>query len=143
MTLLYIFISIIGFFIVTLFLWNTYQRKRGNLDRLEAIEADPVDEACCGRHATCEKDSLLNTFVKKEVDYFDDEELDQYKGRAADSYTDKEADEFREVFYTMMDEDKPRWIRSLLQREIEVPNQMKDEVFMMVNELRTTHASAV
>lgn len=141
MTLLYIFISIVIFFIVALFIWNTYQKKIGNTDRLEEIEADPVDNACCGKHATCEKDSLLNTFIKKEIEYFDDEELDRYRGRTSDNYSEEESEEFREIFYTMNDDDKPRWIRSLLQREIEVPNQLKDEIFLVVNDLRTAHLS--
>lgn len=141
MTLLYIFASIIVFFIITLFLWNSYQKKAGNTERLEEIEADPVDDACCGRHATCEKDILLNTFVKEEIDYFDDDELDQYQGRLSGDYTDDETEEFREILYTMNDDDKPRWIRSLMQREIEIPNQLKDEIFLFVNDLRALHTS--
>lgn len=143
MALLYIFFGIIVFFIVTLYVWNAYQKSVGNTARLEEIEADPTDSACCGQHAICEKDSLLNTFVKKEIDYFDDEELDRYKGRHSENYTEDETEEFREVFYTMNDEDKPKWVRSLLQREIEVPNQLKDEIFMIVNDLRTTRTSHV
>jgi len=141
MTLLYIFIGIIIFFIITLYVWNSYQKKVGNLERLEEIEADPIDNACCGQHATCEKDSLINTFVKKEIDYFDDEELDQYQGRTSENYTEHETEEFREILYTMNDDDKPRWVRSLMQRGIEIPNQLKDEIFLIVNDLRAAHTS--
>ncbi|MDU1903185.1 MAG: phospholipase [Dysgonomonas sp.] len=140
MELFFIFLGIILFFVVSLFIWNNYQRKIGNTEREEAIQADPVDGTCCGQHNTCEKDSLINSFVE-EPDYFDDEELDKYKGRDAENYSHDEVDEFREVFYTMDDEDKPRWIRSLLQRQIDVPNQIKDEIFMIINELRATRVS--
>jgi hypothetical protein len=140
MELLFIFLGIILFFIVSLFIWNNYQRKIGNTEREDAIQADPVDGTCCGQHNTCEKDSLINSFVE-EPDYFDDEELDKYKGRDAENYSPHEVDEFREIFYTMDDEDKPRWIRSLLQRQIDVPNQIKDEIFMIINELRATRVS--
>lgn len=140
MELLYIFLGITVFFIVALFVWNNYQRKIGNTEREDAIQADPIDGTCCGQHNTCEKDSLINSFVE-DIDYFDDEELDKYKGRTAEDYISSEVDEFREVFYTMNDEDKPRWIRSLLQREIDIPNQIKDEVFMIINELRAARTS--
>ena len=48
----------------------------------------------------------------------------------------READEFREVFYSVLDAEKPRWIRSLQVRGIAVPNQLKDEIVMLVNDLR-------
>ncbi len=143
MELLFIFGCIIVFFVVMLFVWNAYQRKIGNTERQGAIEADPVDGTCCGQHAICEKDSLINSFVEEQPDYFDDEELDRYRGRIPDDYSIEEVDEFREVFYTMHDEDKPRWIRSLLQREIEIPNQLKDEILLIINDLRATRTNAV
>lgn len=143
MELLFIFITIIVFFIIALFLWNIYQRKIGNTERLDAIEADPQDGTCCGQHAICEKDSLMNSFIEKEPDYFDDEELDRYKGRNSEDYSREEIEEFREILYTMRDEDKPRWVRSLLQREIEVPNELKDELFIIINELRSAQTSIV
>lgn len=137
MELLTIFISIIVLFIIALFLWNSYQRRKGNTERDEDIQADPVDGTCCGQHNICVKDSLMNSFLEVDFDYFDDEELDQYKGRHSEDYLDNEVDEFRDVLYTMKDSDKPRWIRSLLQREIEIPNQLKDEIIIFVNDLRT------
>ena len=136
METLIIFIGIILFFVVALFIWNSYQRRMGNTDREEVIEADPVDGTCCGQHQTCEKDSLISAFVE-EIDYFDDEELDRYQGRNAEEYSPNEVDEFRDIFYTMNDDDKPRWIRSLQIRNIEIPNQFKDEIILVVNDLRT------
>lgn len=135
MQILFIFVGIIIFFIIALFIWNTYQKKQGNITREDEIEAVPRDGTCCGRHATCEKDSLINGFEEK-VEYFDDEELDIYSGRPSDGYTPDEVDEFREVFYTMLDEDKPCWIRSLEKRAIAIPNEMKDEIILVINEQR-------
>lgn len=137
MEVLFVFIGIIFFFVVTLFMWNSYQRSKGNSEREETIDTDPMDGTCCGQHQTCEQDSLINAFIEEEIDYFDDEELDSYKGKNSDEYSSTEADQFREIFYTMNDEDKPRWIRSLQQREIEIPNQIKDEIIMIVNDLRS------
>lgn len=137
MGILFIFIGIIVCFIIALFVWNAYQRKQGNTERTEVVENDPIDGTCCGQHAICENDSLLNCFVE-EPDYFDDEELDKYKGHLDADYAPHEVDEFREVFYTLLDEDKPRWVRSLQQREIAIPNQLKDEILLIVNDLRST-----
>lgn len=137
MEILFIFLGIIICFVIALFAWNAYQRKQGNIERAEIVESDPIDGTCCGQHATCEQDSLLNCFVEDETDYFDDEELDKYKGYPDEGYTPLEVDEFREVFYTLLDEDKPRWVRSLQQREITIPNQLKDEILLIVNDLRS------
>lgn len=142
MGILFIFLGIILFFVIALFVWNAYQRKQGNTERAEVVESDPIDGTCCGQHATCEQDSLLNCFVE-ELDYFDDEELDKYKGHSEEEYTTQEVDEFREVFYTLLDEDKPRWIRNLQQREIPIPNQLKDEILLIVNDLRSTQTPDV
>lgn len=138
MGILFIFLGIIVFFVIALFVWNTYQRKLGNTERAEIIKSTPIDGTCCGQHATCEQDSLLNCFVEEEPDYFDDEELDKYKGYSEVDYATDEVDEFREIFYTLLDEDKPRWVRSLQQREITIPNQLKDEILLIVNDLRST-----
>ncbi len=86
-------------------------------------------------HEVCEKDSLIAAFTEK-PEYFDDEELDRFQNRDSDGYSNREADEFREVFYSVLDAEKPRWIRSLQVRGIAVPNQLKDEIVMLVNDLR-------
>ncbi|MBD8349579.1 hypothetical protein [Dysgonomonas sp. HGC4] len=140
MEILFIFLGIIIFFVIALFVWNSYQRKQGNTERAEIVNSDPIDGTCCGQHATCEQDSLLNCFVE-ESDYFDDEELDKYKKYSEEDYTPQEVDEFREVFYTLLDEDKPRWVRSLQQREIPIPNELKDEILLIINDLRSTQTT--
>ena len=47
-----------------------------------------------------------------------------------------QADEFRDVFYTMRDEDVAGWVRSLQLRGIALPDELKEEVFLIVGERR-------
>ena len=67
----------------------------------------------------------------KPIEYFDDEELDRFKGVASDAYSDEEAEEFREVMLTMRPEELKAWNRSMILREINMPNQIKDEYIML------------
>ena len=76
----------------------------------------PADGECCGQHAVCERDSLL-AGVSRRVEYYDDEELDRYRGVAADGL--------------------PGWCRSLQLRGIELPDQLKEEVLLIVGEHRS------
>lgn len=68
--------------------------------------------------------------------YFDDEDLDRFKGRASDSYTDTEVDEFRYVLYTMQQQEVREWMECLQAREVELPDELKEEAFSMMNELK-------
>ena len=142
MAALFILLGIIVFFFIALIINNYVQRRRGNTQERET--PDPLiklpktpEEECCGKHETCEKDSLIAAFAAQ-VEYYDDEELDRFANRPSDAYTAEEVDEFREIFYTVLDEEKPRWIRSLSMRLIAVPDEMKDEVLMIVSDLRAT-----
>lgn len=94
-----------------------------------------VPEECCGQHATCERDSLLAA-VSKEIIYYADEELDRFKGREAEEYTDEEADEFATVFYELKEVEVAGWVRSLQLRQIALPDQILDEVLLVVRERR-------
>ena len=97
-----------------------------------------VDEECCGQHETCEKDSLLAA-VSKGIEYYNDEELDRFRGRQSDEYTEEEVEEFREVMLTCKDEEVAGWCRSLQLRAIELPDELKDELFLIIGERRTIH----
>ena len=83
----------------------------------------------------CERDSLLAA-VSKKIEYYDDEELDQFIGRAGDAYTEEETEMFRDVLYTTLDVEVAGWIRSLQLRGIELPDDLKDEVFLIIGERR-------
>ena len=140
MTSLYILIGIVAFFVITLTAWNAMQRKKGN--QVENKPREPeINVECCGQHEVCERDSLIAAFTDK-PEYFDDEELDDYRGQDASAYSEAQAEEFRSVFYTILDEEKPRWIRSLQLRGIALPNQVKDEVLMIINDLRNHKSHA-
>ena len=94
-----------------------------------------VDSECCGQHAVCEKESLLAA-VSKKIEYYDDEELDRFKGHTSDTYTNEEIEEFRDILYSMQEKDVAGWSRSLQLRGIELPDEMKDELFLIVGERR-------
>ena len=98
----------------------------------EVVQADAASCATCnGEDERCEQECMLEAAVKP-IEYYDDEELDQYRGRPSDGYTDSEAEEFADVLYTMKHEEVKGWNRSLILRQINLPNQLKDEVIMMM-----------
>ena len=70
----------------------------------------------------------------KPIEYYEDEELDTFIGRPAESYTDDEAEQFSDVLYTMRQDEVAAWCRSLNLRGIQLPNQIKDEVVMMISD---------
>lgn len=88
---------------------------------------------CNGSNDQCEQVCLMEA-ATKETEYYDDEELDKYKGRSSDTYSDEEAENFREVLYTMQKEEVKGWNRSLILREVALPDQLKDEVIMIIEE---------
>lgn len=108
--------------------------ERGEITELPSIK-QIEDMECCGQHEVCEKDSLLAA-VSKEIEYYNDEELDRYRGIASSDYTDEAVDEFREVLYTMKEYEVAGWVRSLQLRAVELPDALKDEVFLIIGERR-------
>ena len=118
------------------FFYNRNIRKKIEKGELkEAPEVRTVDGECCGQHAVCEKESLLAA-VSRQIEYYDDEELDRFKGRPSDAYTEEETNEFRDIMYTMKEEEVARWCRSLQLRGVEFPDGLKDELFLIVGERR-------
>ena len=83
--------------------------ERGELDAMPEVKE--ADAECCGQHEICERDSLLAA-VSKKIEYF------------------------RDVFYTMQDIDVAGWVRSLQLRGIALPNNIKDEIFLIIGERR-------
>ena len=101
----------------------------------EIPEAREIPEECCGQHETCERDSLLAA-VSKKIEYYDDEELDRFRGRPSNGYNEEEVEEFREIMYTCKEDEVAGWSRSLQLRGIELPDELKDELFLIVGERR-------
>ena len=110
--------------------------EKGELEKVPEVVS--VDAECCGQHETCERDSLLAA-VSKGLEYYDDEELDRFRGRPSDSYIDEEVEEFREVMFTCKDDEVAGWCRSLQLRGIELPDELKDELFLIIGERRSNH----
>jgi hypothetical protein len=90
-------------------------------------------DACCGRHAFCRKDRTLQAAVHP-VEYYDDEELDVFAGRSSGSYNEEETGLFAEVLHTMSTTDVPGWVYSLQLRGVELPDNLKEEVWMLIND---------
>jgi len=90
------------------------------------------DFVCCGQHEVCEKESLRTRV--QDIDYYEDEELDRFRGRTA--YSEEEVEEFREVLYTMRTDEVAGWLRSLELRQVPLPDELKDEVLLIIGEQR-------
>ncbi|MDE5799614.1 MAG: phospholipase [Paramuribaculum sp.] len=110
--------------------------------------ADPPDspapqadaEECCGMHITCERDSLMSS-MSDTIEYYDDEELDRFRGRATDQYDDAEIEEFRSVLLTLLPDDIAGWGRSIQLRGIELPAPVREELLMIVADIRESRAT--
>lgn len=112
-----------------------YLTDRRRKDR-DTPSTPPEEESskCCGMHMVCEKESLSP--FSTEAEYYDDEELDRFAGRAAESYTPHEVEEFRDILMTMRAEETAGWSRALQVRGVALPTEIRDEVLLIVSELR-------
>ena len=91
-----------------------------------------VDFQCCGLHEVCEKDGLRT--AGEDIEYYEDEELDRFRGRT--TYSEEEVEEFREVLYTMRTDEVEGWLHSLKARQVILPDELKDEVFLFIENVR-------
>lgn len=91
---------------------------------------------CCGLHIVCEKDSVSPVFAEG-IEYFDDEELDRYTDRNDNEYTTQEIEIFRDILLTLRPEDIAPWARSVQQRGITLPSEIRDELLLIVEEARS------
>ena len=93
------------------------------------------DTDCCGQHEICERENIP---AKTQIEYYDDEELDQYSGFDPDRYDEKAVEAFSEVLYTMQAHEMSGWLYSLYLRNIRLPDQLKDEALLLIEEQRNT-----
>ncbi len=147
--ILYVFLSValLGAFAALIHWFQIKRHQRlvekglvGEEDSPEVV--NPVEMECCGQHEVCEKDSLLAA-VSKQVEYYNDEELDRFRGRCSDEYSADESEEFRDILYTMRSDEVAGWVRSLQLRQVELPDDIKDEVFLIIGERRQPHSSHI
>lgn len=112
--------------------WNKTHVKRTEQPRQP--EPDIPAGECCGKHVVCEKQKLAEARMRS-AQYFDDEELDRFSGRKSDQYSDQEVEEFRYVLYTMQQTEVREWMECLQARDIELPDELKEECYSMMNEI--------
>lgn len=105
------------------------KKKEGEPDVVMPTSGDC--SSCDGTDDKCEQVCMMEAAVKG-VEYYDDEELDRFRGRPSDQYTDEEVEEFATILYTMHPHEVKGWNRSLILREINLPNQIKDELIAMI-----------
>lgn len=125
----YLILGIIALGIIAALITIFSKKKEGEEDII--ITASGDCSTCTGVDESCMHDCLLEASLK-DIEYYDDEELDVFVGRDSDQYTDKEAQQFAEVLYTMKPEEVRGWNTSLTLRNINLPNQIKDEVMLMM-----------
>ena len=105
------------------------KKKEGEPDVVMPTSGDC--SSCDGTDDKCEQVCMMEA-ATREIEYYDDEELDRFRGRQSNQYTDEEAEEFANILYTMQPQEAKGWNRSLILREINVPNQIKDELITMI-----------
>ncbi|TLX73043.1 phospholipase [Labilibacter sediminis] len=110
--------------------WLLSQKSSGN--KKEAAE---VADDCCGAHEVCESDSLLSSSDK--IEYYNDDELDRFKGTLSSEYSDEAIEEFRDVLYTLKEREVAGWMKSVQLRLVELPDIIREEALMIVEERRT------
>ena len=97
------------------------------------IHQEPSCTTCTGSDDRCEQECMMEAAVR-EIEYYDDEHLDRFSLRPSDSYTDEEVEEFAEVMYTLQPSDVAGWNRSLILRQINIPDVLKDELIALLSE---------
>jgi hypothetical protein len=125
--MLYLFLSLIALGVFSALYAIVTNRNR---EESPVVQADSC-ATCNGENDKCEQECMMEAATKP-IEYFDDEELDAFKGRSSDSYTDEEVEQFSYVLNTMPQKEIRDWCRSLHLRGIEIPDQLKDEVYMMM-----------
>lgn len=105
------------------------KKKEGEPDVVMPTSGDC--SSCDGTDDKCEQVCMMEA-ATREIEYYDDEELDRFRGRQSNQYTDEEAEEFANILYTMQPQEAKGWNRSLILREINIPNQIKDELITMI-----------
>ena len=139
MTPLILFVAL-GLVILVLFEWRARRQTPEELTKADeeaaARQTQYTEGECCGQHLVCEREKAMTT----EIVYYDDEELDTLRGIAAEDLTDEQADEIRAVYGSLLAKDIPGWVRSIEQRGISLPSDVREEALLIVREERSKRA---
>lgn len=131
--LIIISIIIVGV-LLTLVFTRFFSKKHSENEPVAPITNRNVE--CCGTHEVCEKETLLSE--NDEIIYYQDEELDVFRFKEPQTYSPEEIELFREVLYTMHDDEVAGWLRSIQLRGISIPYIVREEALMIVAEVRET-----
>lgn len=123
--MLYLLLSLVLLGVVAALLGWRSNRRHGE----EPVVVNDSCATCNGDNDKCEQECMMEAATQP-VEYFDDEELDVFRGRRSDDYTDDEIQQFAYILDTMQPTDVRPWTRSLTLRGIEVPDELKDELFL-------------
>lgn len=136
---LILFIAL-GILILVLFEWRARRQtaeERAKEDaQVAARQTQNTEGECCGQHLVCEREKAMTT----EPVYYDDEELDNLQGIAAEDLTEEQAEEIRAVYRSLMPQDITGWVRSIEQRGISLPEDVREEALLIVREERSKRA---
>ncbi|MCR4853605.1 MAG: hypothetical protein K5893_08455 [Prevotella sp.] len=128
--MLYLIIALAALGIISAIFGLLSHNKEGGNDVI--VKKGQDCGSCDGNNEKCEQTCMMEAATKP-IEYFDDEELDRFSGRQSGRYSDEEAEAFREVLYTMAQSEVKDWTRSLTLRGISLPDQVKDEAFLLMN----------
>ncbi len=129
--MLYLVIILVALGLVTA-LFTLFNRSADDTEAPIVIQESC--STCNGENDKCEQECMMEA-ATKDIEYYDDEELDVFRGRESDTYTEQEVEQFSEVLYTMRPNEVKGWTRSLTLRGVNLPNQLKDEVFALTDDL--------
>ncbi len=124
--LIFIFLLILAAIVV-----REYKKRTQDSQNAVQKPSNPSCATCDGASEKCLQECLLEASAKP-IEYFDDEELDAFKGRKSDSYTEDEVEQFAEVLNTMRQDEVKDWTISLSLRGVNLPDSLKDEVIMLM-----------
>lgn len=131
MTVLIIILSLVFIVAVPLVARRQRQRSSGAPDAAAAAPS-AAETPSCGLSDRCTL-SCDQELLVEAPEYYDDEELDAYRGIPSDRYSAEQIDAFEEVLTTMRPEEVHGWLFSLQKRGVELPDQLKDEAFLLIN----------
>ncbi len=129
--MLYLIIILVALGLITA-LFTLFSRSADDTET--PIVVQESCNTCNGENNKCEQECMMEAAIK-DIEYYDDEELDVFRGRESDTYTEQDVEQFSEVLYTMRHDEVKGWTRSLTLRGINLPNQLKDEVFALTDNL--------
>ena len=116
--------GILAFIVAGFFAIRIFNRNKVVVNDHHSHENE--DGECCGRHSNCSKGHDTGNL------YFEDEELDRFKGTKQEDYTEADIEEIRHVLYTMKTDEVDTWAHCLQTRGIEIPQEIKDEILLML-----------